>query len=148
MASLNRVQIIGHLGKDVDMRYTPDGSAVANFSVATTESWKDKSGDKKSSTEWHRIVFFAKLAEIAGEYLKKGSSVYIEGRLQTRKWSDKEGIERYSTEIIGDKLQMLGKRDNPGEQHAHGQSGNGSDHGGQEKRSSSFDDLDDDIPFS
>lgn len=109
MASVNKVIIVGNLGQDPETRYMPNGEAVTNISVATTESWKDKnSGEKKEITEWHRVTFYRKLAEIAGQYLKKGSSVYLEGRLQTRKWTDKDGIERYATEIIADSMQMLG----------------------------------------
>lgn len=112
MASLNKVQLIGHLGQDPDTRYMPNGDAVTNITVATTDSWKDKvSGEKKENTEWHRIVFFRKLAEIAGQYLKKGSQVYIEGALKTRKWQDKDGHDRYTTEIVADSMQMLGKPD-------------------------------------
>jgi len=109
MASVNKVIIVGNLGRDPETRYTPGGDAVTNIAVATTESWKDKtSGEKKEITEWHRVIFYRRLAEVAGQYLKKGSSVYLEGKLQTRKWTDKEGIERYTTEIIADSLQMLG----------------------------------------
>lgn len=109
MASVNKVIIVGNLGRDPETRYMPNGDAVTNIAVATTETWKDKnSGEKKEQTEWHRITFYRKLAEIAGQYLKKGSSVYLEGKLQTRKWSDKEGVERYTTEIIADSMQMLG----------------------------------------
>lgn len=108
MASVNKVIIVGHLGRDPEVRYTADSKAVANLSVATSESWKDKQGDKKEKTEWHRIVMFGKVAEIAGEYLKKGSAAYFEGKLQTRKWQDKEGNDRYSTEIVADRMQMLG----------------------------------------
>lgn len=111
MASVNKAIIVGNVGKDPEMRYMPNGEAVANFSVATTDNWKDKQGQKQEKTEWHNIVMYRKLAEIAGEYLKKGSSVYIEGRIQTRKWQDKEGNDRYSTEIIADQMQMLGKKD-------------------------------------
>lgn len=108
MASVNKVIIVGNLGRDPETRYLPNGDAITNIAVATTESWKDKnSGEKKEATEWHRIVFYRKLAEIAALYLKKGASVYIEGKLQTRKWTDKDGVERYSTEIIGDTMQML-----------------------------------------
>ena len=111
MASLNKVTIIGHLGKDPESRFLPDGKAVANFTVATSETWKDKeSGEKKEKTEWHRITAFGKLAEICGEYLKKGTLVYIEGKLGTRKWTDKEGVERYTTEITADTMKMLGGR--------------------------------------
>jgi single-strand DNA-binding protein len=108
MASVNRVILIGNLGRDPEMRYVPSGDAVANFSVACTDSWKDKNGQKQERTEWVRISMFGKLAEIAGEYLKKGSSVYLEGRLQTRKWQDKEGNERQTTEVVADRMQMLG----------------------------------------
>ena len=109
MASVNKVLIIGNLGKDPETRYMPSGDAVTNFSVATTDKWKDKqSGEQKETTEWHRISTFGKLAEIAGQYLKKGSQVYIEGSLRTRKWTDSNGQEKYSTEIKADLLQMLG----------------------------------------
>lgn len=111
MASVNKVIVIGNLGRDPEVRYTPDGAAVCNIAVATTSSWKDKnSGEKKEETEWHRIVFYNRLAEIAGEYLKKGRPVYIEGRLKTRKWQNKEGQDVYTTEIIADQMQMLGSR--------------------------------------
>lgn len=111
MASVNKVIIVGNLGRDPETRYMPNGEAVTNVAVATTESWRDKNtGDKKEITEWHRITFYRKLAEIAGQYLKKGSQVYVEGRLQTRKWTDKDGVERYTTEIIADTMQMLGGR--------------------------------------
>jgi single-strand DNA-binding protein len=109
MASINKVILVGNLGADPETRYMPNGDAVANIRLATTESWKDKaSGEKKEITEWHRVVFYRKLAEIAGQYLKKGSSVYIEGRIRTRKWQDKEGQERYTTEIEANEMQMLG----------------------------------------
>ncbi len=105
---INKVILIGNLGNDPEVRYTPSGSAVANISLATSESWKDKqSGEMQDRTEWHRVVFFNRLAEIAGEYLKKGSKVYVEGKLQTRKWQDKTGNDRYSTEIIASEMQML-----------------------------------------
>lgn len=107
MASVNKVILMGNLGRDPEIRYMPNGEAVANFSIATTENWKDKSGAKQEKTEWHNIVMYRRLAEIAGEYLKKGRPVYIEGRLQTRKW-EKDGVTRYSTEIIADQMQMLG----------------------------------------
>jgi single-strand DNA-binding protein len=116
MASVNKVILIGNLGRDPEVRYLPSGSAVCNLRIATTETWKDKSsGEKKELTEWHSVVLFDKLAEIAGEYLRKGRSVYIEGRLQTRKWQDKEtGADRYSTEVRGDVMQMLGSREGGG----------------------------------
>ncbi|MBX3651910.1 MAG: single-stranded DNA-binding protein [Burkholderiales bacterium] len=151
MASVNKVILIGNLGKDPETRYLPSGDAVTNITVATTESWKDKkSGDKQEHTEWHRISFFGRQAEVAGEYLKKGSPVYIEGRIRTRKWQDKEGQDRYSTEIVADRMQLLGSR-----------GGSGGDGGGMreppsagggnkapaKKSGGSFDDMDDDIPF-
>ena len=110
MASLNRVQLIGRLGRDPELRFTSDGTAIANLSVATSERYKDKSGEWIDRAEWHKIVMYARLAEIAGEYLVKGSLVYLEGRLQTRKCKDKEGVEKYNTEIVADRLQMLGER--------------------------------------
>ena len=109
MASVNKVILVGNCGRDAETRYTPSGEAITNVTLATSETWKDKNtGDKKETTEWHRIVFYRKLAEIAGQYLKKGKTVYIEGKLQTRKWTDKDGIERYTTEIVADTMQMLG----------------------------------------
>ena len=112
---VNKVILIGNLGRDPEVRYSPNGSAVANVTLATSESWKDKnSGEKVEKTEWHRVVFFGRLAEIAGEYLKKGSQVYVEGRLQTRKWQDKEGHERSTTEIVANEMQMLGSRGGAG----------------------------------
>jgi single-strand DNA-binding protein len=106
---VNKVILVGNLGADPDIKYTASGTAIANINVATSESWTDKqSGEKKEKTEWHRIVFFRRLAEIAGEYLRKGSQVYIEGKLQTRKWSDQSGADRYTTEIVGNEMQMLG----------------------------------------
>ena len=107
MASLNKVMLIGNLGKDPEVRYTAGGTAVASFSLATSEKFKNKNGDFEEKTEWHNITLWARLAEIAGEYLSKGKTVYIEGRLQTRKWQDKEGKDRYTTEIVGEKMQML-----------------------------------------
>jgi len=115
MASVNKVILIGNLGRDPEVRYMPSGDAVANITIATTETWKDKSGEKQEQTEWHRVAMFGKTAEIAGEYLKKGSQVYIEGKLQTRKWTDKEGQERYTTEIRADRMQMLGSRAGAGD---------------------------------
>lgn len=112
MAGVNKVIIIGRLGKDPEVRYMPDGTAVANFSVATSEEWKDKTtGEKKEKTEWHRIVAFRRLGEICGEYLSKGRQVYIEGRIQTREWQDKDGNKRWTTEIIANQMQMLGSRE-------------------------------------
>jgi single-strand DNA-binding protein len=116
MASVNKVILVGNLGRDPEKRYSGDGAAVTNASIATTDKWKDKaSGEMQERTEWHRVVFFSRLAEIAGEYLKKGSQVYIEGSLRTRKWTDKEGVEKYTTEVVADRLQMLGGRPEGGE---------------------------------
>jgi len=114
MASVNKVILVGNLGKDPDVRYLPSGEAVTNITLATTDNWKDKtSGEKKEATEWHRVVFFRRLAEVAGQYLKKGSQVYIEGSLKTRKWQDKDGQDRYTTEIVADEMKMLGSRQAP-----------------------------------
>jgi single-strand DNA-binding protein len=115
MASVNKVIIVGNLGADPETRYTPGGDAICNIRVATTDTWKDKAtGEKKEATEWHRISFYGKLAEIAGQYLRKGSQVYVEGSLRTRKWQDKEGQDRYTTEIRADTMQMLGRREGMG----------------------------------
>ena len=112
---VNKVILVGNLGRDPEVRYSPNGQAVANVTLATSESWKDKtSGEKQEKTEWHRVVFFGRLAEIAGEYLKKGAQIYIEGRLQTRKWQDKDGKDRYTTEIVANDMQMLGSRGGAG----------------------------------
>lgn len=115
MASVNKVILIGNLGRDPETRYSADGAAITNIAIATSETWKDKTtGERKESTEWHRVVFFNRLAEIAGEYLRKGKPVYIEGKLRTRKWTDKEGQERYTTEIVADEMKMLGSREGAG----------------------------------
>jgi len=114
MASVNKVILVGNLGRDPETRYTTGGDAVTNIRVATTDTWKDKNGEKQEKTEWHTVVFFGRQAEIAGEYLKKGRQVYVEGRLQTRKWQDKEGQDRYTTEIVADRMQMLGTREGGG----------------------------------
>ncbi len=150
MASVNKVMIIGNLGRDPEVRYMPDGGAIANISVATTDTWKDKSGEKQERTEWHRVAFFGKLAEIAGEYLKKGSQVYVEGSLRTRKWQDKEGKERYTTEIVADRMQMLGSRAGGSESMAREEappkeSAGAAKSGG--KGGGGIEDLEDDIPF-
>ena len=158
---VNKVILIGNLGKDPEMRYSPNGGAVANITIATSESWKDKtSGEKQEKTEWHRVVFFGRLAEIVGEYLKKGSQIYVEGRLQTRKWQDKEGKDRYTTEIVANEMQMLGSREGRGapsefdQSGDEGQSRGGSSRapaaassGGGGKPSAPAGDFDDDIPF-
>ena len=159
MASVNKVILVGNLGKDPDSRYLPDGGAVCNFSVATTDKWKDKSGEQQERTEWHRVATFATLAEICGEYLKKGSQVYIEGRLQTRKWTDKEGKDRYTTEIVADRMQMLGSRAGGSDSMARepkpaaaaaaesGGAGGGKPAAKKGGGGASFEDMDDDIPF-
>ena len=111
MASVNKTTLVGNLGADPEIRYMPDGTATATLAIATTDAWKDRTtGEKKEKTEWHRVVFFKGLAEIAEKYLKKGSQIYVEGKLRTRKWTDKEGIDRYTTEIVGREMQMLGKK--------------------------------------
>lgn len=173
MASINKVILIGNLGRDPEVRYTPSGSAVCNISLATTRNWKSKdSGDKVEETEWHRVVFYDRLAEIAGEYLKKGRPVYVEGRLKTRKWQDKDGVEKYTTEIIAEQMQLLGGREGMGGGDDGGGGGyaRGDEGGGEapqraarppqrpaasrqapapapQKSATGFDDMDDDIPF-
>src|SRR3954469_12578212 len=130
MASVNKVIVVGNLGADPETRFLPSGEAVTNIRVATTDKWKDKaSGEMKEATEWHRISFFGRLAEVAGEYLKKGSQVYVEGSLRTRKWQDKDGQDRYSTEIRADVMQMLGRREGGGEPRAETRSGPPADRG-------------------
>lgn len=147
MASINKVIIIGNLGRDPEVRYGSDGNAITNITIATTDTWKDKGGDKQERTEWHRVVFFNRLAEIAGEYLKKGSSVYVEGRLQTRKWQDKEGIERYTTEVVAHEMKMLGgRRDDDDDQPKREQRSSGAK-GGAKGKQTPPDDWEDDIPF-
>ena len=161
MASVNKVILIGNLGRDPEVRYAPSGSAICNVTLATSRQWKDKtSGERQEETELHRVVFYDRLAEIAGEYLKKGRPVYVEGRLKTRKWTDKDGVEKYTTEIVADQMQLLGGREGAG-------GGGGDDMGGGESRparsapparpapapkpapksSTGFDDMEDDIPF-
>jgi single-strand DNA-binding protein len=155
VASVNKVILVGNLGRDPEVRYTPDNSAITNVSIATTDVWRDKSGEKQERTEWHRVAFFGKLAEIAGEYLKKGSQVYVEGRLQTRKWQDKEGQERYTTEIVADRMQMLGSRGGMGMGDAAemdaappaSRQGAPARSSAPARSGSKFDDLEDDIPF-
>ena len=174
MASINKVILIGNLGRDPEVRYTPNGAAVCNVSVATTRNWKDKnSGDKVEETEWHRVVFYDRLAEIAGEYLKKGRPVYVEGRLKTRKWQDKDGKDNYTTEIVAEQMQLLGGREGGGGGYGGGAQGSGDDYSQEApssapsrpaaarpaaaqrpaapapapKSSTGFDDMDDDIPF-
>jgi single-strand DNA-binding protein len=156
MASVNKVIVVGNLGADPETRFLPSGEAVTNIRVATTDKWKDKaSGEMKEATEWHRISFFGRLAEVAGEYLKKGSQVYVEGSLRTRKWQDKDGQDRYSTEIRADTMQMLGRREGGGEPRA--DTGDRGERGERaaaapkpaaaKKPAGKFDDMEDDIPF-
>ena len=150
MASVNKVILVGNLGRDPETRYSPDGAAITNVSIATTDTWKDKaSGEKKEATEWHRISAFGRLAEICGEYLKKGSQVYIEGKLRTRKWQDKEGQDRYTTEIIADAMQMLGSRSGMGggEPRAEMREPSAGESRPAKKPAGQFQDMDDDIPF-
>jgi single-strand DNA-binding protein len=164
MASVNKVILVGNLGADPESRYMPNGDAVCNVRLATTESWKDKaSGEKKEITEWHRVVFYRRLAEIAGQYLKKGTPVYVEGRIRTRKWQDKDGQERYTTEIEATEMQMLGRREGMGDAPREGGSsygggsgasaGGGSYGGGSSSApkkpagNSNPGDFEDDIPF-
>lgn len=165
MASVNKVILVGNLGRDPEIRYLPSGDAVANITIATSSKYKGKDGNMVEETEWHRVTFFGKLAEIAGQYLKKGRPVYVEGRIKTRKYTDKDGVEKFATDIIANEMQMLGGREGMGEP-------SGADEGGgggysrqapasrppasapaqrqapaQAKPSSGFDDMDDDIPF-
>ena len=143
MASVNKVIILGNVGRDPETRYNADGGAITNVSIATSEQWKDKaSGEKKDKTEWHRVVFFQRLAEIAGEYLKKGSSCYVEGKLTTRKWTDKDGIEKYTTEIHADRLQLLGGKPADSERTTQPIKKDA-----PTKTGGAFDELDNDIPF-
>jgi single-strand DNA-binding protein len=155
MASVNKVILVGNLGRDPEVRYTPDGAAIANISIATTSKYKNKAGEMVEETEWHRVTFFGRLAEIAGEYLKKGRSVYVEGRLKTRKYTDKDGVEKYATDIVANEMQMLGSREGMG-------APSGGDDGfssapppasrpaakpAANKPAPNFADMDDDIPF-
>jgi single-strand DNA-binding protein len=150
MASVNKVILVGNLGADPETRYMPSGDAITNIRLATTDRWKDKgSGEMKEATEWHRVAFFGRLAEIAGQYLKKGSQVYVEGRIRTRKWQDKEGQDRYSTEIVADAMQLLGKREGMGEAppRESGEPAPASAKPAAKKPATSLADMDDDIPF-
>jgi single-strand DNA-binding protein len=160
MASVNKVILIGNLGRDPEVRYATSGSAICNVTIATSRQWKDKtSGERQEETEWHRVVFYDRLAEIAGEYLKKGRPVYVEGRLKTRKWTDKDGVEKYTTEIVADQMQLLGSREGMGDGGGEGGGGGGGQRSAPaarppasrpaaaQKSSTGFDDMDDDIPF-
>ena len=157
MPSVNKVILMGNLGRDPEVRFMPNGDAVCNFSIATTDSWKDKDGERQEKTEWHNIVMYRRLVELAGEYLKKGRPVYLEGRLQTRKWQTKEGQDRYTTEVIADSMQMLGGRDGAPAQESQpssqpeardefDQTPSRNNQSGS-SNSSSFDEFEDDIPF-
>jgi single-strand DNA-binding protein len=158
MASVNKVILIGNLGRDPETRYTADGAAITNITIATSDRWKDKaSGEMKEATEWHRVAFFGRLAEIAGEYLKKGRPVYVEGRLRTRKWQDKDGQDRYTTEVIADNMQMLGSREGMGggapdfdggrAEPARAPAKSAGKTAPSTKPASTMADMDDDIPF-
>jgi single-strand DNA-binding protein len=157
MASVNKVILIGNLGRDPEVRYAPSGSAICNVTLATSRNWKNRdTGERQEETEWHRVVFYDRLAEIAGEYLKKGRPVYVEGRLKTRKWTDKDGVDKYTTEIVADQMQLLGGREGMG-----GAPDEGGDRPARsapaprapapkpaaKSSSTGFDDMDDDIPF-
>jgi len=150
MQGINKAIIVGTLGKDPEVRYSGDGKAIANISVATSEKWKDKnSGQQQEKTEWHRVCAFDRLAEIMGEYLTKGSQVYIDGKIQTRKWQDNDGNDRYSTEIVANQMQMLGggnKQQSQGQQQQQGGQQQAQQSGGQ-TQGGAFNDFDDDIPF-
>lgn len=143
MASVNKVIILGNLGKNPETKYTAGGDAVTNLSIATTEKWKDKSGERQEKTEWHRVTLFGRMAEVAGEYLVKGSAAYIEGRLQTDKYTDKDGVERYATKIIADRLQLLGRPEGGDRQEA----GAARPANPAAVTKKNIDDFDDDIPF-
>lgn len=149
MASVNKVIIVGNLGRDPEVRYTPDGASIANVTIATTDTWKDKAtGEKKEATEWHRVVFFGKLAEIVGQYLKKGRQVYVEGALRTRKWQDKEGQERYTTEIVANEMKMLGSREGMSDAPPRDASGAANrPAAAPQAAAGNFNDFEDDIPF-
>jgi len=148
---VNKVILVGNLGADPETRYTAGGSAVTNVSLATTDSWKDKqSGEQQDRTEWHRIVFWGRLAEIAAEYLRKGSQIYVEGRIQTRKWQGKDGQDRWTTEIVGNEMQMLGSRgggQSPPPDRDSGQSEESASESSSPKKAAAGEDFDDDIPF-
>ena len=145
---VNKVIVVGNLGSDPDTRYVPSGSAVTNLSIATSESWKDKqTGEQKERTEWHKVAMFGRLAEIAAEYLRKGSQVYIEGKLRTRKWQDKEGKDRWTTEIVADEMQMLGGRSGGGAPAMNDSSRSNDSAGSNAPPAAPSTDFDDDIPF-
>jgi single-strand DNA-binding protein len=157
MASVNKVILVGNLGRDPEMRYLPSGEAVANLAIATTDKYKDKTGQMVEQTEWHRVSFFGRTAEVCGQYLKKGSQVYVEGSIRTRKYTDKEGVEKYATEIRGDRMQMLGSRAGSSEADGYPSQQYGGGSPAQQRQPAArpaggggngFDDMDDDIPFA
>ncbi|AGF49397.1 single-stranded DNA-binding protein [Candidatus Kinetoplastidibacterium galati] len=149
MASVNKVILLGNLGRDPELRYTPEGSTICNLSIATTSQWKDRnSGERKEETEWHRVVLYNRLAEIAGEFLKKGKPIYLEGRLKTRKWQDKDtGSDRYITEIVADQMQMLGNKDTSVMESQEGTSHHKGNTSNNERNNMSISEMEDDIPF-
>jgi single-strand DNA-binding protein len=155
MASVNKVILVGNLGADPEMRYLPSGEAVVNLRLATTDTWKDKDGNKQEQTEWHRVSYFGRQAEVCGQYLKKGSQIYVEGSIRTRKYTDKDGVEKYATEIRGDRMQMLGSRQGMSDAPPREGGGGRSERPSQEQRKpaapqpagGNFNDFDDDIPF-
>lgn len=147
MASVNKVILVGNLGRDPEVKYMPSGDAVANIAIATSSKYKNKAGELVEETEWHRVSFFGRLAEIVGEYLKKGRSVYIEGRLKTRKYTDKDGVEKYATDIIASEMQMLGGREGGDEAPAPRPAAAPRPAPAPSKAAAGFDDMDDDIPF-
>lgn len=164
MASVNKVILVGNLGRDPEVRYLPNGNAVANVTIATSSKYKNQAGEMVEETEWHRVSFFGKLAEIVGQYLKKGRSIYVEGRIKTRKYTDKDGVEKYATDIVANEMQMLGSREGMGEPSGSAHDDDGANYArptpaaratpasrpaaaAPAKPSSGFDDMDDDIPF-
>ena len=145
---INKCILVGNLGADPEVRYSPSGAAVTNIRIATSEVWRDKqSGEQQERTEWHRVVFFGRLAEIAGEYLKKGQQVYVEGRLQTRKWQDRDGNDRFTTEIVANEMQMLGGRGGGGGSASWDDASSSRSGGGRQAQEAPADDFEDDIPF-
>lgn len=147
MASVNKVILVGNLGADPVVRYLPSGEAVVNLSLATTDTWKDKNGDKQEATEWHRVSFFGRLAEVCGQYLRKGSQIYVEGSIRTRKYTDKDGVEKYATEVRGERMQMLGSRQGGGEPAASPSPPDRPTARPTAPAGNDFAGLDDDIPF-
>ena len=143
MASVNKAILVGNVGRDPEVRYSPSGTAVCNLTLATTKKWKDKDGEAKEETEWHRVVLYQRLAEVAGVYVKKGKQIYIEGSLKTRKWTDKDGVDKYTTEIVADQMQLLGGREEPEKPKTHAEMKRGNS--APPPKKGRFDD--DDVPF-